>query len=235
MTRIINCLVLLLVPIAAFAEEHTTYRTDAEYGVRYAEERVVRLPQDQGKFYLTILGNRNDARVVSLQQWFHSHPTLKSLKSQTHYNVITTDTVMFRDRYASSTQQVPCVRLQSPDGQVISEYAGAQLPLSADSLARGMANDFRSNWPCPRPGPCPGPGPCPRPQPQPEPEPTPEPGPDPDDGGPPFIPGPSPSPAPFVGPGMTEDMPPVWLLVVLLCGGFVGGGIAWWKETYFAK
>jgi hypothetical protein len=56
-------LCLLAVAVPSFADIATVN------GV-LAEERVVNLPNDQGKWYISVVGNANDAAYLRLLGWF---------------------------------------------------------------------------------------------------------------------------------------------------------------------
>ncbi len=66
-------------------------KADPAYGVRYAQEQVVTLPQDQETPYLTLFGDRNDPKFREMVKWFETNETLVGIKSQTHFNVIYSD------------------------------------------------------------------------------------------------------------------------------------------------
>lgn len=156
-------------------------KADAAYGVRYAEEKVAALPQDQETPYLTLFGDRNDPKFREMVKWFDWNDTLVGIKNQTHFNVIYSDTAMYRDRYASTIPAIPCVRLQAVDeNEPVAEYSGVNVPMTADALARGLngkatsADCFRRRNCCPQPQPQPQP-PHVDPQPQPLPPVTPPP------------------------------------------------------------
>ncbi len=133
-----------------------TMKADPAYGVRYAEEQVVTLPQDQETPYLTVFGERSDPRVQNIVKWFDTNRTLAGIKGQTHFNVIYADMPMFRDRYASTVQALPCVRLQANnEDEPVAEFSGTNVPMTADALARGLntratnAECFRRRHVCP--------------------------------------------------------------------------------------
>jgi hypothetical protein len=114
-------------------------KADPAYGVRYTQEKVVALPQDQETPYLTLFGDRNDPKLNEMVRWFETDQTLAGIKSQTHWNVIYTDTVMYQDRYARTISALPCVRLQAADEErPVAEYAGVNVPMTADALAKGL-------------------------------------------------------------------------------------------------
>ena len=216
MRRVLFCLMLLAIVATACpclaADQQMT--ADPEFGVLHAEERVIDLPADQGKWHVSVVGNPCDARYQTVKGWFDSHPSLKHLKAQTHFHLITTTSAMYRDRYAENTPEVPCVRIQSADGRVQYQVCGQDIPMSADALDQAIRSELFRRRRC-----------CPQPQPQPQPEPQPEPDPEPqplDHVGP-----------PDVAPEPKSGLPPWWLLVVLGVLGAGAGVVAKWKETYY--
>ncbi len=157
-----------------------------------AEERTVRLPNDQGKWYVSVAGNATDPRYNEIVGWFDTNANLKKLKNQVHFCPVTSDTAIYQTRYVGNVKGLPTVRMQKPDGTVVYEAAGKYLPLTAAGLngaLAGAVNDAQGLRPvlpwrkemerrCP--GPCPIPSPPPSPQPDPDPQPI-------DDGGMPVI------------------------------------------------
>ena len=195
--------------IATCTAAEPAMRADAAYGVSYAQEQVVQLPQDQGKSYLTVFGIEGEARYEQVKSWIASDPQLAALKSQTTYNTYRTDSVMFRERYAQGVASTPCVRLQKADGTVIYEASGFGIPMSAEGLYNGMAEGCRKHRHC---------HPCPQPAPV-TPAPTPV----------------TPAPQPIVKPQpVVHEFPTlgVWLALIS-CGVLAGGGVAF--ATCFKK
>ena len=141
-------------------------KADAAYGVAYIQEQVVELPQDQFKPYITVFGNPSDARYQAVVKWFDTNQTLATIKDGTHFNVIPTNSVMFRDRYAATTPNALVVRLQAVDvDQPIVELVGNQVPMTADALANHL-NSTASSAECFRRQRCePAPNTDPKPQP----------------------------------------------------------------------
>ena len=105
-----------------------------------AEERVVNLPNDSGKWYVSVVGNANDARYNEIVGWFDTNASLKKLKNQVHFCPVTSDTAIYKERYASNVKGLPTVRVQKPDGTVVYEAAGKNIPMTA-----GRAE--RRDWP----------------------------------------------------------------------------------------
>ena len=182
MIRYLLAVALLVAASCAPARAgESVMKADAAYGVRYAEEKVVTLPQDQEKPYLTLFGDRNDPKFRAMVKWFDGNDTLVGIKNQTHFTVIYSDMPMYRERYASTMPALPCVRLQAVDeDQPVAEFWGANVPMSADALARGLSTSatnaecFRrrhENHCQPRPEPQPDPAPQPITPPPPAPKP----------------------------------------------------------------
>jgi hypothetical protein len=205
-------MLVIAAPLTVSAQTQLT-RADAAFGVRYAQEQVVQLPQDQGKWYLSIFGNEGESKYETLKNWFSTDPQLQGLRVQAHYNTYRADSAMFAERYAQSTS-IPCVRLQDAGGKIVFQATGDSIPMSPQALYNSVNDACRRRC-----------NPCP-PQPQPKP-PTPEPTPNPVK--------PSPQPTP---PAM-RDIPSagLWSLMIglgLLVGG--GAGLAMKvKEEFSAK
>jgi len=104
-----------------------------------ANERIVRLPEDGTKFYISIIGDKADARYTEVLGWFENVPKLKALKGQVHFIPVTTDTAIYTERYEKSLKSVPSVRVQSNDGTVLYEACGNKLPMSGESLYNAIA------------------------------------------------------------------------------------------------
>lgn len=167
-------LLAILIAIASTCPCWATTKADAAYGVRYTQERVFELPQDQAKLYLTVFIGRDRPEVA---QWFDTHPTLAEIRNRCHFNVVPQSSVMF-ERYASTTPRSTTVRLQRADGSLIDELSGTQIPFTADSLAarlnRQATECFVRPWrnrPNVQPNVDPAPQPLPAPLPPPKPTP----------------------------------------------------------------
>jgi len=176
-------------------------RADAAYGVRYAQEQVIQLPQDQGRFYLSVFGNEGEYRYEQVKSWIASDPQLSALKAQTIYNTYRVDSVMYRERYAQGISDIPCVRLQTAQGHVVFEATGTNIPMSAEGLYNSIAEGCRKRNHC-RPSPSPAPSPVPSPAP---------------------TPSPAPAPAPIVKP---SDFPKTGVWIGIVVAGLVIGGAA---------
>jgi len=191
---------------------------DRTVGSVTVTERVVTLPQDAGKWYISVVGDDKEARYREILSWFDTG-RLKDLKRQVHFCVVPRGTAMYQERYADNVKGLPTVRMQKSDGTVVYEMAGVKLPASADELNASMASSVtlmrEANATCPRrcrPQPQPAPQPDVKPSLDPEPQPL-------DDGGQPSVEVPAEVPS--------------WGLALLVCGGFmVGIGSGYGRKLY---
>jgi hypothetical protein len=220
-----NRLLLSICVMAALIAVVATAAADTVNGV-LAEERVVSLPQDGGKWYVSVVGNANDARYNEIAGWFDINASLKKLKNQVHFCPVTTDTAIYQARYASNVKGLPTVRMQKADGTMVYEAAGKNLPMTAAGLNGALAGAVSTAqgirpvlpWRRDMERQCPGPRPNPQPNPLPQPDPEPQPI---DDNGP-----------PNVDPDAPAE-PPVWALaLVCIAGVLVGMGGGYGKQLY---
>lgn len=218
MNRVVLCLCLALISVVGLA---TTVSADPTGGV-LAQERVVNLPADQGKWYVSVVGSPSD--VKQLMTWFNDTPELKKLKDQVHFYQVTTGTAVYTERYAPNIKGLPTVRLQTSDGTVVYEASGKRIPASPEALYSAMAINIQSSQgvvtECWRRRHC-KPNPAPQPDPQnPDEEPESDPEAQPlDDGG-----------IPQVNP-LESQLPAWWAVVVaLIVGAGIGVAQAWKEE-----
>lgn len=130
---------LLCVSIAASACG-SDYRCDADGGVMYTAERVVDLPQDQDRWYCSIIGSPGDPQVQQLNRWFNENPELNRIKRGTHFSTIDSTSLMYESRYAATSGKLPCLRLQDSKGVVVYQVSGRNVPLTPE----GLCNSIRS-------------------------------------------------------------------------------------------
>lgn len=172
---------------------------------RPAEEHVIQLPEDGGRYHLSLVLEEGwqalRGRSVTVHSWFDSDPRLAGLKAQCHFHVYTPAHRWFHQN-AHVAERFPAVILQRHDGYVLFKASGQNLR-TASALADAIADS------CPRP----------RPQPTPPPQPFPQPT-------PPVIPDtvlpdakPDETAQPVSEPGL------IYYLIPLLLGG-AGGGLA---------
>jgi hypothetical protein len=130
---------------AACAKE---YRCDANGGVYYTSERVIDLPQDQNRWYVTLIGDQANPQFQQVKEWFETHPELRKLTQATHFSVMSTRSAMYAGRCNQSASfgppSLPCVRIQNHSGEVVYQVSGSNIPLSAEALVNSMqATCFR--------------------------------------------------------------------------------------------
>lgn len=193
-----------------------------------SEERVINLPQDQGKWYISVVGDASDVNYQRTLGWFNSDAKMKRLRDSVHFNPVTTNTAIYRERYAANTGEfkitvLPCVRMQKSDGIVVYQACGKDIPMTSQGLYGALANGVRAAEGIPSMRPW---RPCPKPDPQPDPSPQPDPEPQPIDPQPPIEPD---------APSVNLDLPPVWLIVLMLVVGVGAGATYQWKKTYVKK
>lgn len=204
MYRLLLCLCFCLFAGVCFA--------DKANGV-IAEERIVKLPEDGGKCFISVVGDPKDARYRQVLKWFDTDPQLKKLKDTVHFNPVATGTAIYVDRYASNTKTLPMVRLQNSDGVVYAEVAGKDLPMTPQALSVALSNKvvstecvllkrLRDRRKCPEPDPLPAP-----------------------------IDDPEPQPIDDTPDQVVEQAPIDWLLLPLCAVGFaVGVAAGYWKK-----
>lgn len=195
-------------------------------------DRVVNLPNDQGKWYISVVGDTRNAQYQTILKWFSQDPALRKLKNQTHFCPIMSSSAIYKARYATNVKGLPTVRLQNSQGVVIYEASGKNLPFTSQGLYGAIANSVAGAqqtavvpWRRNRVRPfCPQPSPAPSPTPSPDLDPAPQPI---DDGGDPeLVPVPQPE---------ESNFPPIWLMVVTLLSTAGAGVAAEWRATYSEK
>ena len=142
MNRFLLSVCLLAAALVALVAA-TPCVADTTNGV-IAEERVVNLPQDQGKWYISVVGEATDARFREVLGWFDSNKHLLNLKNSVHFNVVTTDQPIYTERYVPNTPVLPMIRLQDSKGVVYSQIAGTKLPMTAEALSSQIAADVKA-------------------------------------------------------------------------------------------
>ncbi len=221
---------LLALCVLCMVSVVTTCFADKVNGV-LAEERIINLPNDQGKWYISVVGDTRNAQYQTILKWFRQDPALRKLKSQVRFCPVTLNSTIFKTRYATNVGGLPTVRLQNSQGVVIYEAAGKNLPFTAKGFYGAMANSVLKAqgrpilpWRRNRVGPGPA-GPCPQPNPVPAPYEVPDPVPQPIDNGnePEFELEPEP---------VQSSMPPLWLMLTVLVVSVGGGVFVEWKATY---
>ena len=222
MNKLLLCVLCLLAVFAVVAPCFA----DTVNGV-LAEERIVNLPQDQGKWYVSVVGNATDTRYNEIVGWFDTNASLKKLKNQVHFCPVTSDTATYQARYAceceGSADRADAEagwhrglrgRRQEPshDGGRAERCAGQRRSTASKGFVRSCLGDGK--WSDGALVPCPNPQPNPQPQPDPEPQPI-------DDNGP-----------PNVEPDAQAELPLGALALVCVAGVGVGMAGGYGRKLY---
>lgn len=186
-----------------------------------AEERIINLPNDQAKWYVSVVGDERDARYQQILGWFNTNEKLVNLKNQVHFCQVTNDTAIYAERYSGNVRALPTIRVQQADGVVVYEAAGKNIPMSAEGLNGAIAESvrpvlpWRRNHVHPQPRPSPDPGPSPPLDPPPQPI---------DDGAAPIL-------DESDGVGIPTALS-VLAIVLSALAGAIAGVVVQWKRTY---
>ncbi len=223
MKQLLFALCLILMASTCFA--------DKVNGV-LSEDRVVNLPQDQGKWYISVVGDVRDAQYQTIMKWFSRDVSLRKLKAQVHFCPIKSNSAIYKARYSTNVKGLPTVRLQNSQGVVIYEAAGKNLPFTAQGLYGAFAGSVKKAqgvpilpWRRNHRHPCPSPGPTPAPNPDfnldPEPQPI-------DDGAAPDFDG-------VPDDDNQSSLPSLWLMIGTLVVSAGAGFVVEWGNTYSKK
>ena len=126
---ILVCMILIGSGLANGAEP----ASGAENGI-IAQERVVDLPQDSEKWYLSVVGSTENDHYKALLKWFDEDANLRKFRSMVHYRTIEKGTAVYNERYYPNLKGLPTVRLQKSNGEVVYEAHASALPISAGGL-----------------------------------------------------------------------------------------------------
>ncbi len=198
-----------------------------------AEERVIDLPKDANKWYISVIGDARNAQYNGILRRFNRDKNLRSLKVQVHFWAVPTTSPAYKARYEKNTKVLPTIRVQESDGNVVWEASAKGIPLTAnglyvaikDSSLKAMAIlPWRRNgtvlpWRGQMENKC-GPKGCPAPLPVPT----------------PVVPDPTPEPLMDGGPPEFEETEPSRWKVVLaaIASSLAGGGyglFSQWKKA----
>lgn len=113
------------------------------------QERVINLPEDGNAFYTTLFLPANwqkDGKSRTLRAWFDTQYQLASLKSQTHFNVVTTADAQW-SKYAPTVPVLPSVCLTTAAGDVYFKASGDTIPSSPSKLATAIDQSIERRCP----------------------------------------------------------------------------------------
>jgi hypothetical protein len=218
------------------------YASSASGSEIVVEERIVDLPQDADKWFVSVVGAPGNKQYSQLIQWFDNNEKLYKLRAQVHFWNVPFGSKAF-ERYRDNVTDLPLIRVQQSDGYVVFEARGEEIPSTSDQLyvdiavsaEQAMAGDVVTEWPILRRpllpyrrhndrlrdennDTCPTPGPLPEP---------------------PYL-APVPPDLGLVGPPDLEEpkragMPGIVTVGLILASLLGGGGLGLanqWKKTY---
>lgn len=194
-----------------------------------AEERIINLPNDNGKWWISIVGNPGNPVYDRVAGWFNTDLQLKSLKDQVRFCVVHGGTPIFNARYRDNVAGLPTIRMQEADGRVVYEAWGSRIPKTSDMLYLEISTkvceltrpflpwrrEIERRCPERQPDNASPVAPAPVPDLDPEPQPI-------DDGGPPKVDQSS----------VMSNALILLLLVACAIAGAAAGVVIQWKKTY---
>jgi hypothetical protein len=133
-------LLLLLALSACALPAHAEWCADADGGVKYnsTSERSVELPQDQDRWYTTVMYDPSDSQGREVCSWFQTNDELAKIQAGTHFSAMPSNSPMFRSRYATTVNDLPCIRIQDEKGVVVYQISGRNMPLTSEALANSI-------------------------------------------------------------------------------------------------
>lgn len=103
------------------------------------QQQVVNLPEDGKAYYTSLFLAKNwqaDPRSREVRAWFDTNVTLASLKSQTHFNIVTPADPQWGAKYAQSVgNALPCVAVTDASGGIVYKASAKTLPTKDNVLA----------------------------------------------------------------------------------------------------
>ena len=130
------------------AQNEEPIRTDQ----RPREELVIDLPEDAGKWALTVIyeGTKDGftARDNALRAAFASEPRIKSLTVQCHQNAYYSDHPLWLEKYRETMgPALPQIWLQDADGHVVFKASGDNIPYHPSQLADELQDSIAAVTP----------------------------------------------------------------------------------------
>jgi len=147
--RIYSAIVLIVIVCCASQCVSAAITTDGMLN----DEKTITLPEDGGRWHLSVVGNLNSAQCKQLTTWMAQNEKLKQLVSQVHYHKVDVSTNIYKDRYAPTLQGVPAVRLQDSSGRIVYDATIRNIPYTAEGLYAALyhaVNRYYNKESCPR-------------------------------------------------------------------------------------
>ena len=132
-------LIVFLVGMVGGVCSSVVFGDEGECDGVIAAERVIDLPQDQGKWYISVIGSCRSRKFYNIKKWFDSGQLLE-LRKQVHYNTVDSRSAKYYSRYKNNVSGLPTIRLQEPGGGIVYEVHGNSIPMTASGLYGAMAN-----------------------------------------------------------------------------------------------
>lgn len=126
--------------------DETPTKADPAFGVKHTEVRIVKLPQDANRPFLSIYGKPDDPKVKQLKTWFDKNAELHGIKVQSHYNFIDMTQRGNIEKYGPSIPALPCVRIQEFDGKPVYQVSGKNIPMSAEAMSKSTNTELFRRW-----------------------------------------------------------------------------------------
>lgn len=114
-----------------------------------AEQRVIDLPEDGDKWWTVLLVSKewkSKPEERRIEAAFHSEPPLVSLKHQTQFRLITSDSPQF-PKWRPTVDALPCLVVERANGEVIYRESGPQLARHPDALVRAIRKEVARHCP----------------------------------------------------------------------------------------
>ena len=103
------------------------------------EERVIDLPKDSGKWFVSVIGDTNDKQFRGIVKWFAEDTKLAGFRKQVHFWKVNIDSDIYQERYKHNTIGTPTVRIQKPSGIIVWEGVGKDIPNTPAGLYSEIA------------------------------------------------------------------------------------------------
>lgn len=106
-------------------------------------QQVLELPQDGHTAYVTLCGKPGEKRFERLRSWFHFVPVLKAIARATHFHAIDTRHRWYGGRYVKLAKCLPCVIVQTADGEKLLEVTDVSTPVNLANEINGCIRNRR--------------------------------------------------------------------------------------------
>lgn len=149
----------VIVPVSSVVDKNIFYRN-------IIKERIIDLPEDSGKFWLTMFLPKNplsNEEATMLMGWFNTNPDLNYLVSSGNMrtNFINKDSKYYEYTYGHRNDlqpdRFPIIIVQEPSGKICYKASRGNFPVNGNILFREIAMAIEKCFPEPKPEPKPKP------------------------------------------------------------------------------